>query len=155
MKPLHTPPYFIGHFLMSIDAKNRIILPPIFRDILKTHYKNDNNTVVESLSVEGIINVYPLSSYIKMVEKMQSLPEFLSNVNQLSMTFSATGFYQQVDTAGRIAIRSSLLEKANIKDEAYIVGRWHYFQIWPKDKFETAIDTYIPQLQIISDKIFK
>lgn len=90
-----------------------------------------------------------------MVEKMQSLPEFQSYVNQLSMTFSATGFYQQVDTAGRIAIRPTLLEKANIKDEAYIVGRWHYFQIWPKEKFDKSIDICIKQSQIISDTIFK
>jgi len=58
VKPKSTPKFFVGNYLMSVDSKNRIVLPPIFRDILKVHYKDDNNSVVASLSIEGNINVH-------------------------------------------------------------------------------------------------
>lgn len=155
MKPALPPPYFIGNYLLSVDAKNRIIIPPLFRDILNTYYKDDNNTVILSISIEMNINVHPLSSYKAFVESMKQLPELKTDVRILTSVFAMFSFAQEVDGAGRIAIEPLLLKKAEIGKEAYIVGVWSHFQIWRKEKFEVISDDYLRQMYGLGDKIYQ
>jgi len=69
------------------------------------------------------------------------------------LAFSSSAFYQQVDSAGRIALDQSLLQRTEINNEAYIVGRWHYFQIWNKKKYEENMNLLVPQMGILADNI--
>ncbi|MCD6386314.1 hypothetical protein J7M23_11125 [Candidatus Sumerlaeota bacterium] len=153
MKPDLPPHSFIGNFLMNIDQKNRVVIPPLFRDILNTHYADDNNTVIITISMEKTIAVYPMSSFDKFIEKLMEKPQLKSKVRGLTNAVSMSSTPQKIDRAGKIALNNFLMTKAGLKKEVYVVGCVDHFEIWAKERFEEYIDTYIQMITALGDTI--
>ncbi len=153
MKPQSTPDNFIGHFSLNVDSKNRVIVPPLFRDILATHYEQDDNTVVVTISMEKTIAIYPRSSYNKIMETLMKKSQFNSKVRALTNAISMCASEQRIDSAGKVALSSFLISTAGIKKEVFVVGCTDHFEVWPPDKFEEYIDSNIQILPELGDTI--
>ncbi len=153
MKPGAPPNNFIDHFPLKVDSKNRVVVPPMFRDILKEHYKEDNNTMIVTISMEKNIAVFPQSSFDSYVKKLKEKSQFKSNVRNLTNAISMSSSLEKLDSAGKITIKGFLKEQANIDKEVYVVGCVDHFEIWQKEKFEEYISTYIQQLSALGDTL--
>lgn len=153
MKPDSPPKYFIGNFPMTIDQKNRVVVPPLFRDIINIHYADDNNTVIVTISMERTIAVYPMSSFNRFMEKLLSKPQLKSKVRTLTNAVSMISLPQKIDKAGKIALNNFFITNAELPKEVYVVGCGDHFEIWPKEKFEQHIQNQIPMMPALGDMI--
>jgi len=113
---------FYGEYNYKIDEKGRVPIPPRFRRELK-------DGVVLSPGAEKCVNVYTLSEWKKLAEKLTSslTP---SKLRKLSRAIFATAFNVNIDGQGRIALPIPLREYAEIMDEVVIAGANTYLEIW-------------------------
>jgi len=113
---------FYGEYNYKIDEKGRVPIPPRFRRELK-------DGVVLSPGAEKCINIYTLSEWRKLAEKLTSslTP---SKLRKLSRAIFATAFNVNIDGQGRIALPIPLREYAEIMDEVVIAGANTYLEIW-------------------------
>jgi len=113
---------FYGEYNYKIDEKGRVPIPPRFRRELK-------DGVVLSPGAEKCINIYTLSEWKKLAEKLTSslTP---SKLRKLSRAIFATAFNVNIDGQGRIALPIPLREYAEIMDEVVIAGANTYLEIW-------------------------
>ena len=113
---------FYGEYNYKIDEKGRVPIPPRFRRELK-------DGVVLSPGAEKCVNVYTLSEWRKLAEKLTSslTP---SKLRKLSRAIFATAFNVNIDGQGRIALPIPLREYAEIMDEVVIAGANTYLEIW-------------------------
>ena len=113
---------FYGEYNYKIDEKGRVPIPPRFRRELK-------DGVVLSPGAEKCINIYTLSEWRKLAEKLTSslTP---SKLRKLSRAIFSTAFNVNIDGQGRIALPIPLREYAEIMDEVVIAGANTYLEIW-------------------------
>ena len=113
---------FYGEYNYKIDEKGRVPIPPRFRRELK-------DGVVLSPGAEKCINVYTLSEWRKLAEKLTSSLT-LSKLRKLNRAIFATAFNVNIDGQGRIALPIPLHEYAEIMDDVVIAGANTYLEIW-------------------------
>ena len=144
---------FLGNFPLKVDGKNRVVVPPLFREILNQHYTDDNNNVVMTISMEKTIAVYPTSSFDSYSDKLMQRPQFKSNVRALTNTVTMSSSIEKLDSAGKIALKDFIKRVTGIDKDVYVVGCGDHFEIWPKERFEDYINKHIQQLSELGDKM--
>ena len=115
----------IGEFKHSIDSKGRITIPSKFREDLSDGF-------VMTKGLDNCLFVYPRSEWIKIEEKLKSLPMTNKNVRSFVRTFFSGATDANIDKQGRVLIPQNLRSHAliEIDKEAVIIGVSTRAEIW-------------------------
>lgn len=121
-------PNFIGSYFYFIDSKNRLAIPSKMRvSILR------EKGLVLSCGLEGCLNLYPQTSWLKLNEKLEGMQ--LKNKRQYH-TFKRILFSSacevELDEEGRILIPQWLRDYAKLKRDVAIIGVGEKIEIWAK-----------------------
>ena len=136
---------FLGEYEYKIDQKGRVPFPPKFREELR-------QGLVMSQGLERCINVYSLSEWQKISEKLATLlPPTRSKARRMSRFAFATAFSVELDAQGRVALPLPLRQYAEIGEVAVIAGLNNYIEIWSKENWETESDLMKNQAWQISE----
>ena len=114
---------FLGEYLHTLDAKNRISIPAKFR-------KDLGRVVVVTRGLDHCLNVYSRKAW------EQEARAYAADVNGsaarrgLARLFLAGSAEVEVDKAGRVLIPDSLKSFATIKDKAVVAGVADRVEIW-------------------------
>jgi MraZ protein len=153
VKPNSTPKQFVGNAKLNIDTKNRVVVPPLFRDILKEHYPEDDNTVMVTISMENTVAIYPESSFNNFMEQLMERSQLKSNVRTITTSVAMFSSPEKLDSAGKIAIPPLLKSQAQLGKEVYVVGCVDHFEIWPKERFQKYIEDHVQRLSKLGDEL--
>ena len=138
---------FTGEYEYKIDQKGRVPFPPKFREELR-------RGMVMSRGLERCINVYPLSEWQKMSEKLATLlPPTRSKARRMSRFTFATAFSAELDGQGRVALPLPLRQYAEIGETVIIAGLNNYIEIWSKENWEAETELMKDQAWQISEGI--
>ena len=120
---------FRGHFDYSLDAKNRLNVPPKFRAAF-------SNGVVLAKALEPCVAIWTPEAFERHTDA------FLSGLNPLSAErrkltrfFAGGSFDSELDAAGRVTLNPALLAHGGIKKEVVVVGVIDHLQVWDRDKW--------------------
>lgn len=123
-----------GTYYPSIDSKGRMAFPNKLREIIGP----------ELYIVPGrggkFLSVYSPEEYEKFEEKLNTIPGLLGD--QARRHYIAASDKQVCDKQGRIFIKDSLREQAEITDEVVVIGASYKAEIWSKahwDEFNAGI----------------
>ncbi len=86
------------------------------------------------------LELYPMSEWNKMMEKVNKLNRFIKKNNDFIRRFTAGVKVIDLDVSGRLLIPKDLHSFAGISKEVVLSSSVNIIEIWDKNKYEVAID---------------
>ncbi|MBD8017437.1 division/cell wall cluster transcriptional repressor MraZ [Kaistella pullorum] len=130
---------FIGTYECKIDDKGRLKLPS---SLVKQMENFGSATYVVKRSVfQSCLEVYPMSGWEKLMEKINRLNRFQKKNADFIRQFTAGLKILEPDNAGRLQIPKDLINFASLRKEIVITSAGELFEIWDKDTYESVIAT--------------
>jgi MraZ protein len=119
----------------TLDSKNRIVLPPEFRETLLSRSK-DGRMVLTTIQ-DQCIRGFALPDWEPYEE---DLKEKLDSPDPLERDFARLVWGGAVtmlaDAQGRILLPKDHLDHSKISAEAILVGLGDFFELWQPERFE-------------------
>ena len=126
---------YIGQYLHTLDNKNRIFLPARFR--------KKNKKFVLTRGLESCLYLYDLSSWEKVLEKLENLSLADKQEERAFKRALLSGAHEAVaDSQGRILVPQTLRSYAQIKEnEVMIIGVGNRLEFWDKSSWNEYYNT--------------
>ena len=139
---------FMGEYHHSIDEKGRIIIPSKFRNEL-------GETFIVTRGIEKCLFVYPVTTWDKIVTKLQKLPFTKKDARNFTRFFLSGATTVEFDKQGRIGISQPLIDYANLEKDCIIVGVNDRLEIWPKKAWDEFFTENSDSLSDIAENLFQ
>ena len=126
---------FTGEFSYSLDNKGRLNIPAKFRNVLSG--ENERSFVI-TRGMDTCIWVYPHQIWLTIEDELRKLSS-LSRTNR-SFVRSTVRYAStvQYDKQGRIALSQNLIDYAQLKNDALIIGVVNKIEIWNPKLLKSA-----------------
>ena len=120
----------LGEFRHTLDAKNRTFLPAKLREVL-------GENIVIARGIDKCITVYPMESWKKFEESIESLPP----IKARQVRRWIYGFAQDttVDAQGRVVIPTSFKAYAELEKNIVSLGVGDHIEIWSEAEYEAMV----------------
>lgn len=128
----------IGTYECKVDAKGRLLLPAAIKKQLLPVLQN--GFVLKRAVFQQCLELYPMSEWEVLMEKVNKLNRFKKKNNDFIRRFTAGLKVVEVDSAGRLLIPKDLVAFSGIAKEVVVSSAINIIEIWDKDKYEKAID---------------
>ncbi len=143
----------IGRFEYALDPKNRLSVPPKFREALA---KENGNSLYLTSGLEGCLYLFLPSQWTKLLEN--DLQAFsLPNKEQeraFKRKFFAEAVEVEVDSAGRVLVPQYLKEHAGLKAKVLVQGAGKRAEIWDAKKWATYNKSKVePAYRLVSKSL--
>ena len=96
--------------------------------------------VLKRAVFQPCLELYPMSEWTKMMDKINKLNRFKKKNNDFIRRFTAGVKIVEVDNAGRLLIPKDLIGFSGITKEVVLASAVNILEIWDKEKYEQAID---------------
>lgn len=141
---------FKGQAEYSVDSKGRVAIPAKMRSVVNPEAKG---TFVVTRGFEQCIMVFPLDRWEKIEEEIGSL----STYNQEARTFTRLlmRWAEEVtlDGQGRIRLPESLVEYADITEQALIIGSFDRIEIWSPAVFDAYLNAQTDDYETLAERV--
>lgn len=128
----------IGTYECKVDAKGRLMLPAAIKKQLLPALQN--GFVLKRAVFQPCLELYPMSEWDVLMQKMNKLNRFKKKNNDFIRRFTAGLKMVEIDAAGRLLVPKDLVAFSGITKEIVISSAINIIEIWDKDKYEQAID---------------
>ncbi|WP_027127185.1 division/cell wall cluster transcriptional repressor MraZ [Gelidibacter mesophilus] len=128
----------IGTYECKVDAKGRLMLPSAIKKQLLPALQN--GFVLKRAVFQPCLELYPMSEWESLMQKMNKLNRFKKKNNDFIRRFTAGVKMVEVDSTGRLLIPKDLMVFSGISKEIVVSSAINIVEIWDKDKYEQAID---------------
>ncbi|GIZ14181.1 division/cell wall cluster transcriptional repressor MraZ [Capnocytophaga catalasegens] len=130
---------FFETYQCKADAKGRISLPSGLKNIL-------NDVLAEGLVLKRsvfkpCIELYPMSEWKMILEKMSKLSQFNRKNLDFIRRFTADVKVVDVDNAGRFLIPKHLFDFAQLDKDVVLASTITFIEIWDKNLYEQDINS--------------
>ncbi|NRD21686.1 division/cell wall cluster transcriptional repressor MraZ [Winogradskyella litoriviva] len=129
---------FIGTYECKADAKGRLMIPAVLKKQLSSALQD--GFVLKRAVFQPCLELYPMSEWNKMMEKINKLNRFKKKNNDFIRRFTAGVKIVEVDSTGRLLIPKDLIIFSGISKQVVLASAVNILEIWDKDKYEQAID---------------
>lgn len=140
---------FRGRFVHQIDSKGRLSVPSRFREVLSSQF--DERVIVTNF--DECLWAYPVPEWQELERKVAALPQFMDEVKALQRVFISAAAECTVDRQGRLLVPSSLRDYAGLGRDVVIVGMTRRFEIWAKERWDTAFASAQVRLEGMGAKL--
>ncbi len=120
---------FRGNFEYQLDDRNRVALPPKFREDFA-------RGAVLVPGLDGCIEVYTQEGFDAEASIVERVPAYTEEGRQLRRAFFALAFDVQRDGQGRLLIPAKLLTHAGIERDVVVLGNDQRLEIWDRATWE-------------------
>lgn len=128
----------IGTYECKADVKGRLMLSAALKKQLSPVLQN--GFVLKRAVFQPCLELYPMSEWNKMMEKVNKLNRFIKKNNDFIRRFTAGVKVIDLDVSGRLLIPKDLHSFAGISKEVVLSSSVNIIEIWDKNKYEVAID---------------
>jgi len=130
------PTYYNARFLHGVDEKRRVQIPAKWRP-------DKSGTELTLMfwpqhQAGACLRVLPPAQMAKMKSDIDALPNDNPKKGVLKRFLGSKSVQVTLDKAGRICMPDGMAREAGIKDEAVLVGRLDYFEIWNPARYENV-----------------
>ncbi len=127
------PKLFLGSFEHSVDDKNRLVLPAVYRPRLAA------GAYIAPL--DGFVGLWPEDGFEAVLDKYDDGVDLGIVSPEARDAFEAASFPVQPDSQGRIAVPRSLREFGGLAGPVMVVGARHRLGVWARDRWERRQET--------------
>ena len=141
---------FVGKFRHNLDEKGRLTMPAAWRPDVES----SANAFLALPISDGSIAIYPPKMAAKLEEAIAQVP-LEDAEGQMAVTELLDGAQDlSCDKQGRIKLNDSLIEGANLKKGAVLLGKVATFSIYSEELYESMLASK-PTDQAARAAIFK
>ncbi len=131
--------FFNGSTHSKLDDKNRFVLPQQMRYGL---VENGELEFTIALGLGGSLAIYKRSDIERIVKKFQA-KQHVAKYQKFFTLFFSTLHHCSCDKLGRIVLPPVLKKAAKIQNEIVIAGVLNKIEIWPKEKYEFDLESFL------------
>ncbi len=136
---------FRGHFEYSLDAKNRLNVPPKFRAAF-------SDGVILATGLEPCLWLWPPAAFEDFTQQVLSdLNPLSAERRKLTRQLVGNSFDAELDAAGRVTLNTGLLEHAGIDREVVVVGVLDYLEVWARERWLAGQDELRAEVREIAE----
>ena len=106
-----------------MDEKNRLVMPPKFREVL--------NNATMTIGLDQCIAIYPENEWIAFCDRLINMDSSQEEARQNIRMFIGSAEEVEIDKQNRIKIPQALQMYVGIERECMIVGVMNHIEIWP------------------------
>ena len=128
----------IGTYECKVDVKGRLMMPAALKKQLNPVLQN--GFVLKRAVFQPCLELYPMSEWEILMQKMNKLNKFKKKNNDFIRRFTAGVKIVEIDSNGRLLIPKDLTVFAGISKNIVVSSAINIIEIWDKDKYEQAID---------------
>jgi|GEM_PF-6672484 len=145
---------------LTVDDRGRITIPKKYTALFNI-VVNSNNDSIKSITdasknlndedcqiikklvvtkhlYKPCLNVYTVSEWQKIIDKINSLPPFAETTESLQFIFGTNAEPLELDKNNRILISKTLREEVNLGANPVLAGLTNRFQLWNEQEFQKA-----------------
>jgi MraZ protein len=127
---------FIGEYGCKLDTKGRLSVPSA---LCKQFDPSDLEQFVLNRGLNGCLNLYPLSEWARVTDKLRKLNRFNAKNLEFIRKFQNGATKVALDSSGRILLPKHLLEYAGISKEVVLSSAIDLIEIWDKAKYDNLM----------------
>jgi MraZ protein len=131
--------FFNGSTHSKLDDKNRFVLPQQMRYGL---IENGSLEFTIALGLGGSLAIYKRSDIDRIVKKFQA-KQHVAKYQKFFTLFFSTLHHCTCDKLGRVLLPPVLKKAAKINSEIVIAGVLNKIEIWPKEKYEFDLESFL------------
>ena len=136
---------FLGQFEYTLDAKNRLTIPPKFRGAL-------SDGIVLAKELDPCVSIWPVNAWVQHTEQiLGSRDQLDEDARDLQRLIHAGAFEGQLDGAGRVILPQALIERVGLDRDVTLIGNLNLIEVWGREQW----DTRQPELDAQANEIAK
>jgi MraZ protein len=128
----------IGTYDCKADSKGRVTLPASMKRQLVSSV--ESGFVLKRSVFQKCLELYPMSSWEAVMEKVNKLNRFVKKNNDFIRMFTAGVRVIEMDNNGRILIPKDLAGFAGISSDIVLSSNAGMIEVWDKDAYEAVIN---------------
>lgn len=125
---------FIGQKEQTIDEKNRLALPSLYRKDFP------GDVLYVTLGLDSCLEVYPESVYEEKAKQYSLLNDFDPAQRRVKRAFLSNTFQLTIDSHSRILVPRPLLDRLKIGRKVILVGLNDHIEIWDSEVYGKVAD---------------
>ncbi|MXR44153.1 transcriptional regulator MraZ [Mycoplasma hyopneumoniae] len=118
-----------GTVFRILDEKNRIVMPPAFRNELEGDF-------YISANLEKILEIRSQTEFDLLAQKIGKANLLDPKLRDFARYFFGNTVKVSADKQGRFLIPKNLLDLATISKNLYLIGVNNKIEIWPEQRYE-------------------
>ncbi len=122
---------FTGEHYHILDSKGRLAMPSKLREELGESF------IIAPAIRDNCIKVYSMAEWEIFLKPILETPRKTSEATLRYL--HRTAAQVTPDSQGRVLLSPGLIDKAQIKKDAVIVGCGSYIEIWSKENYDRAV----------------
>ena len=126
---------FVSRFTHNLDPKRRLTIPSNWR----AQVGEPKSLYVLPHLHECCLSVIPASVMVDRIRKMREHSIADRKARQFARVLASQSDLVSWDAQGRIRVKDELLELAQIKERAVLVGAFDSFELWSEENFEESV----------------
>ena len=126
---------FIGKILHSLDNKNRMRIPAVFR----SQFEKEKMKFIMSFNPNGSIGIYTEDVFAKLIEKYDNVSAFDDDIQEDYTRFFSNVCYLEEDNQKRIILSEEIRNHAGIKKDLVTVGKLNHIEIWAAERHKEVL----------------
>jgi MraZ protein len=143
--------HLIGTYECKVDTKGRVMMPIALKKQLS---KLINEGFVLKRSVfNHCIEMYPVSEWSKLMDKLNDLNRFNKKNNDFIRRFTAGVKSVEMDNSGRFLISKDLIKYASIDKEIVLSSSVNILEIWNKSTYEEVINEATLDFGVLAEEV--
>ena len=143
--------HLIGTYECKVDTKGRVMMPIALKKQLS---KLINEGFVLKRSVfNHCIEMYPVSEWSKLMDKLNGLNRFNKKNNDFIRRFTAGVKSVEMDNSGRFLISKDLIKYASIDKEIVVSSSVNILEIWNKSTYEEVINEATLDFGVLAEEV--
>jgi MraZ protein len=137
---------FRGQYDYSLDAKNRLNIPPKFRAAF-------SNGLVLAKWLEPCVTIWTPAAFDSVTDTyVGDLHPLSEERRKLIRFFTHNSFDAELDSAGRVTLNPRLLEHGGIDRAVVVAGNFDHVQVWDRDRWEADQAGLGPQITELASR---
>jgi MraZ protein len=137
----------LGEFEHTLDDKNRLTLPPRFR-------QSFSGGGVVTRGLDGCLHVYAREEWERLVEsRLGSLDPLSGDDRKMQRYFFSGAAEFEPDKQGRIMVPSALIDHGKLGRDVVVAGVYDHLEIWDRKAWRDQIREVEGSAELVAERL--
>jgi MraZ protein len=140
----------VGEYEVKVDNKGRFLFPSHLRKQLSPSAQEN---FMLNKGFEDCLTLYPMNEWEKLSLKLSKLNLFKPKNRMFYRLFHQGAKQVALDSAGRVLVPNSLMERVGLNKEAMIIAYNDRIEIWDRTKYFETIEGNMADFADLAEEV--
>lgn len=133
---------FLGEFPLTIDAKNRLVIPAKFRAFIDSIEDRKGFFIMASpVPGEHCLRLYTMKGWMTVSRKLREDADKSKDPARYIRFFASRGEFGALDKQSRMVLPQKLMDYAGLQKDVLMVGMVDWIEVWNSGEYRAATES--------------